>query len=45
MHASNVMELSYQADGAASDQYPEAMSDVGDTFKLAAGEMNLWVMS
>ncbi|KAJ6971676.1 hypothetical protein D5086_025464 [Populus alba] len=32
------------ADGA-SDQYPEAMSDVGDTFKLAAGEMNLWVMS
>ena len=37
------MELSYQADGA-SDQYPEAMS-VEDTFKLAAGEMNLWVMS
>jgi hypothetical protein len=43
MHASNVMELSYQADGA-SDQYPEAMS-VEDIFKLAAGEMNLWVMS
>ncbi|KAF9668547.1 hypothetical protein SADUNF_Sadunf14G0014800 [Salix dunnii] len=31
------------ADGA-SDQYPEAMS-VEDAFKLAAGEMNLWVMS
>ncbi|KAG5230865.1 basic helix-loop-helix family protein [Salix suchowensis] len=31
------------ADGA-SDQYPVAMS-VEDTFKLAAGEMNLWVMS
>ncbi|XP_050224031.2 transcription factor bHLH95-like [Mercurialis annua] len=30
--------------GAAYGQYPEALS-VEDTFKLAAGEMNLWVLS
>ncbi|KAJ9186759.1 hypothetical protein P3X46_002297 [Hevea brasiliensis] len=30
--------------GGASGQYPEALS-VEDTFKLAAGEMNLWLLS
>ncbi|XP_061960553.1 transcription factor bHLH95 isoform X2 [Populus nigra] len=39
----SIYTIHAHADGA-SDQYPEAMS-VEDTFKLAAGEMNLWVMS
>ncbi|XVE55864.1 hypothetical protein DITRI_Ditri03aG0191300 [Diplodiscus trichospermus] len=30
--------------GGASDQFPEALS-VEETFKLAAGEMNLWLLS
>ncbi|KDP41707.1 hypothetical protein JCGZ_16114 [Jatropha curcas] len=40
----SIYMIHVHAAGGASGRYPEALS-VEDTFKLAAGEMNLWILS
>ncbi|CAI0424713.1 unnamed protein product [Linum tenue] len=38
-------QLPSKAGGGSCGQFPESSLSVEDTFKLAAGEMNLWLLS